>query len=530
MDGPGHVLSCFTPLPPARNGIADYAYMLLTPLQRHFSCIAYTDDVLGTAPPGVSLRDARQSIRRIGNDDRVLHQVGNNQGHIFVLDALRRHAGVVTLHDLNLLHLYELSSPNLEDILARMTGPSASLSELYARQWKRRGIKTAANYVLFDMLGEVLQLSRGVIVHSKFALNKIRAIHGDSIAGNISVIPHFAPAIDYKVTAQARKHLKLDDEGIIVLTSGFATKVKRFDWLMSGLESALARGYKFRWIHAGPERPEEYALSQILRSYPRLRAVSQITGYLSDEDLDTYVCASDLVVNLRFPSVGESSGTLARAFSAGKCCIVNDTAAYSELPRDVVVHLPFVGASAALDSAVCGLIDNPDLREAFGARARAFAQTELSLETVAARYAEAINAAYEKKGAGRSKKAPRNIHIANIAGSSPQMLKLERTADGVPGHQVAQLRKLKGDFRLCVGWSSPTELSQYTIDNDHFLDDIIPSHFDIRNIRFQWNDVPAGGEYAGNGAGSVSRARSAPGGDSASGSRSISLIIDGVAY
>ncbi|MGV6875745.1 glycosyltransferase family 4 protein [Pseudochelatococcus sp. B33] len=526
MDSPEHVLSCFTPLPPARNGIADYAYMLLTPLRRHFSCIAYTDDIFGMVPPGVALRDERQSIRWIGDKDRILHQIGNNQGHIFVLNALRRHSGVVMLHDLNLLYLYELSSSSLEDILARMNSSSAGLSELYARQWKTRGIKTPANYVLFDMLDEVLQLSRGVIVHSKFALNKIRTVHGDDAASNIAVIPHFAPSIAYKSSAEARRDLKLDAEGVIVLTSGFATKVKRFDWLMAALEGALARGYKFRWIHAGPERPEEYALSQILRSYPRLSAVSQVTGYVSEEDLDTYICASDLVVNLRFPSVGESSGTLARAFSAGKCCIVNDTAAYSELPRDAVVHLPVMGVSAALENAVCGLIDNPDLREALGARARTLARTELSLETVAARYAEVINTAYEQKGPRKSRKKQQNIDVANAARPLRQTLKLERTAKGIPEHQVAQVRELKGDFCICVGWPSPTELSQYTVHNDRFLDDIIPSHFDIRNIRFQWDDTPADEIEPAKGAG----ARSVPRVRSVSGPQPISLIIDGFAH
>ena len=45
--------------------------------------------------------------------------------------------------------------------------------------------------------------------------------------------------------------------------------------------------------------------------------VTTVTGYLGEADLDGYILASDILVNLRFPSVGESSGTLARAFAAG---------------------------------------------------------------------------------------------------------------------------------------------------------------------------------------------------------------------
>ena len=100
------------------------------------------------------------------------------------------------------------------------------------------------------------------------------------------------------------------------------------------------QGHRFRWIHAGEERPTEYPLTQAVRGHPGLAECFEVTGYLTDDKLDRYIAASDIVVNLRFPSVGESSGTLARAFSAGRCCIVSDTAAYAEIPRDVVVHVP----------------------------------------------------------------------------------------------------------------------------------------------------------------------------------------------
>ncbi|MFD2249808.1 glycosyltransferase involved in cell wall biosynthesis [Pseudochelatococcus lubricantis] len=515
MDGSEHVLSCFTPLPPARNGIADYAYMLLAPLSQHFSCIAYTDEIFGNIPIGVSLRDERQAFRWLGEGDKILHQIGNNPGHGFVLDALRRYSGVVSLHDLNLLYLYEVTSPSLEAILARVGSSSSSISKVYSRQWKERGIKTAANYVLFDALDEVLRLSKGVIVHSKFALNKMRAVHGDNAIHNMAVIPHFAPSIEATSVAEARQRLCLDADDVIVLTSGFATKVKRFDWLMEALENALANGYKFRWIHAGPERPEEYALSQTVRSYPRLSSVTHITGYVSEAELDAYICASDLVVNLRFPSVGESSGTLARAFSVGKCCIVNDTAAYSELPRDTVVHLPVVGASVALERAICALIDNPDLRAAFATQARRFAQTELSLESVGARYANFINASYEETRQEGNVTQVQHVYGKNIDSMSPQTLKLERTTGGLSGSQLDQVRRLTGGFRISVAWPSSTDLSQYMTELDRFIDSIVPPHFAIRNIRFQWD---------------VSEDDDAASGAERTTAKPISLIIDGFAH
>ena len=106
---PSDALTVFTPLPPERNGIADYAALLLGALANDYDCAAVCDiaacpDVPPEAPSGVKLLDPAQAHRRIGPGGRVLHQLGNNPGHGFVLRALRDHPGVTTLHDPGLLH------------------------------------------------------------------------------------------------------------------------------------------------------------------------------------------------------------------------------------------------------------------------------------------------------------------------------------------------------------------------------------------------------------------------------------------
>jgi hypothetical protein len=126
----------------------------------------------------------------------------------------------------------------------------------------------------------------------------------------------------------------------------------------------------------------------MLEANEQLKKIATITGYLPESELDTYIAAADIVINLRFPSVGESSGTLARSYAAGNCCIVSDTAAYSGIPRDKVVHIPVLQASSVLARALIDLIDNPDHRRGIGARARQWAAHELAVDKVGKRYAE----------------------------------------------------------------------------------------------------------------------------------------------
>ena len=65
------------------------------------------------------------------------------------------------------------------------------------------------------------------------------------------------------------------------------------------------------------------------------------TGYVPDEEFAAYFAAVDRLVNLRYPSAGETSGTLIRAFEAGKPVAVSDYAQFAEFPDDCVVKIPF---------------------------------------------------------------------------------------------------------------------------------------------------------------------------------------------
>ncbi|AMJ61158.1 glycosyltransferase family 4 protein [Bosea sp. PAMC 26642] len=466
-------LNWFTPLPPARNGIADYSAMLLEEMVRIVPCACYSQEPLPDLPDGVELRDPRQSFRHFGPQSAVLHQIGNNGGHIFVLEALRRHGGVVSLHDLSLLYLYELASPRLESILRHMQNPARELGETYARHWKEDGVKTAANYILFDMVGEVLKLSRSVIVHSEYARRKLAAVHGAQAASKISVIPHFAPKLKVTDHEAARAALGIAPDEILILTSGFATKVKRFDWLVDALHKLRQQGRAFRWIHAGEERPSEYDLGAAIAARPGLGEVSKITGYIAEDMLDTHIVAADIVVNLRFPSVGESSGTLARAFSAGRCCVVNDTAAYAEIPRDIAVQIPVFDTVEALVRALAGLIDSREIRETFGERARLFAQTTLSLPSVARRYLDVIEASYAEQPTISSEPA-RPRPAAKIA------IDIDGQVPALP----ALFGQSPGPFELILWFSSADQFASEALRQPSFLRRALGPHLAIESVRF----------------------------------------------
>jgi glycosyltransferase involved in cell wall biosynthesis len=113
-----------------------------------------------------------------------------------------------------------------------------------------------------------------------------------------------------------------------------------------------------------------------------------------EDDFFRLLRAADLLVALRFPVAGESSGTLARALGMGTPALVYDFGPASEYPDRVVLKLPFGPADpvAALAAAIgAALADRPALA-ARGEAARRWMREACPIERSAAAYAEALRA------------------------------------------------------------------------------------------------------------------------------------------
>ncbi|MCB4823654.1 glycosyltransferase [Roseicella aerolata] len=464
-------LTVWTPLPPERNGIADYAHVLLGSLAAHYDCRAACDDWLGRAPDGIPVVDAALAHRDAG--PRVLHQIGNNPGHGFVLRAMRRVPGVVTLHDPGLLYLYETAGEDAASIRAGMLAALPGLPAVYGRHQRELGLQTRANHLLFDLAGETLARSRAVIVHSEYARQRLRLVHGPDATAHVAVIPHFLPPATLPDRPAARARLGIGQEEFLVVTAGFATAAKRFDWLIEALDMACRAGAQLRWIHAGAERAEEYALSAAIAERPALAGCAGVTGYLDEAALDDHVAAADVLVNLRFPSTGESSGSLARAFAAGTCCIVSDTAAYAELPRDAVLQIPLTETVPLLARALLALAKAPARAAEIGERGRRYACAEMALPTVAARYRTVI-----EESLGRPVIAPPTA-------GPPPLLVVEAGPQLQARTVAAALAGRQGACRLLLAMPDLGALAQLTLDRPALLAELLPLGARLRAARVE---------------------------------------------
>jgi glycosyltransferase involved in cell wall biosynthesis len=378
----------WTPLPPAPNGIADYAARLNTALHQQLDLVCVNENPFSKVPPGSAVIDPLQAWRDMPEDALPVYQIGNNPDHLGIYRAALDRPGLTVLHDIRLFYLHELMRLAPAQFEAMLIDSNPVMAQVRRAAILRQGKKIASDYICFDMAGDLLRRSRMVLVHSHYARTILLRHHGAAFADRIAVLPHFALDPALPAGAADRTGLEVPEGATLVVTSGFATRAKRFDWMVAALSALVMRGHDIFWVHAGSERPAEFNLSGLIAAHPALAGRVRVTGYVDEARLDAWLAAADIVVNLRFPSVGESSGTLARAMALGRCCVVNRTAAYDEIPDDVVAKCSPVDAVAALERMLEALILMPEARAAFGRNARAYATGQLSLADFARNFAD----------------------------------------------------------------------------------------------------------------------------------------------
>ena len=111
---------------------------------------------------------------------------------------------------------------------------------------------------------------------------------------------------------------------------------------------------------------------------------------------------TDIVVNLRYPTMGESSATLCEALTMGKPTIVTGINQYLEFPDDVCWKLPCNPEKEekevfTLYRMLEELTASKDLRDAMGENAREYAKNVLSSKRIAEKYYHVIKQTIKAK-------------------------------------------------------------------------------------------------------------------------------------
>lgn len=328
-----------SPFPPQKSGISDYSKVLASALRSIYDVTLLIDDY--------TLEDRRMykdfTVMVYGKDkvcfadyDYLVYNIGNNpEYHSYIYKLCLEHPGLVILHDVVLYYLY--------------VGVYQKESYFYSKIYKENGldeflkIKHAVRTNGEDLLSqkemantlklnrEILESGNKIMVHSWYAYNQL--INSGAINEKlIRKINHLRLLNDEEKNLDRSRLLKkycIPEDAFIVASFGYIAETKLNREVCKAVKKLNEKmNRKICYVMVGEGNyVDDYVDNQIIFK----------TGYTELVEFNSFIDHSDIIMNLRYPSMGETSGAMLRILQKGKLCFINKGGWFSEIPDDCVV-------------------------------------------------------------------------------------------------------------------------------------------------------------------------------------------------
>jgi SAM-dependent methyltransferase/glycosyltransferase involved in cell wall biosynthesis len=388
-------LAYFSPLNPQPSGISDYSEELLPYLAAGAEITLFVDGFV-PANPEIRARftyyDYRHSpsvLKTLREYDAIVYHMGNDHRyHAGMLEVAREHPGIVVFHDfalqdffLGLAQAHGRVELYLEEVLAchgkRVTREAAEALE--------RG-STPPQVALpleFPLNCRIARDAEAIIVHSEWARTRFAASAPSVPISRINM-PIQWPAIGHTVSNSNGT----GTSPVQIANFGLITPGKGIEKALHALAN-LKADHSFQYTLVG-ETNSFFDVRALVREYDMDSHVT-ITGHLPLAEFESRIAATDIALNLRERTVGETSASLCRIMAAGVPAIVYNVGAFSELPNDAVVKIDQdQNAEVLLEAYLRRLIEDAALRRRLGENARRYIAEHHTIESGAADYLELI--------------------------------------------------------------------------------------------------------------------------------------------
>ncbi|HWW77104.1 MAG TPA: methyltransferase domain-containing protein, partial [Pyrinomonadaceae bacterium] len=225
--------------------------------------------------------------------------------------------------------------------------------------------------------------AEGILVHSDWSRARF-----ERIAPGVPV-----RRVNHHITPSAAASLPRAERaagGPVRLASfGLITPDKGIERALRAL-AALRDTYDFRYTLVGD--PNSYFdVRALVREYG-LEDRVEITGHVSLAEFERRITETDIALNLRERTVGETSGSLCRIMAAGVAAVVSAVGWFGELPGDCVVKVePGAHADELLRAYLARLMEDAPLRSRLAANARRHVLAEHDIRRSAEGYLNFIS-------------------------------------------------------------------------------------------------------------------------------------------
>lgn len=373
-----------SPMGPVRSGISDYSEILVAALKKKFDITIYIDNYeMNNSNLATQCKVVKHGCDQIdfSSYDYIIYNIGNNPYfHEYIYETCLQYPGMIILHDFILYYLF--------------VGYYQSRGTLYSKVFQEEGmenffkIKMAVkdNHInlleqknlaeRFSFNNELIKSKNKIMVHSWYSYNKLLD-SGFVDKENVAKI-NMIPQIDKEAKIVPKEYLMskyhIPPNTMIISSFGYIAPTKMNHSICEVVKKISAEiEQKVCYVMVGE--------GIYVDSYVDGRLVIK-TGYVDLDEFNSFIEYSDIIINLRYPSMGETSGAMLRILQKGKACIINDGGWFSELPETCVIKVCLDKLNEELTDRLLYYIRNPQYRERIEECAKEYIKKEYDSEDI----------------------------------------------------------------------------------------------------------------------------------------------------
>lgn len=363
-----------SPLPPAETDIAHYTQRILAPLSDRADVILWTDaprwdsalekicTVRRFNPDKIMPVDFTTPRERMSEDEAIFVAIGNSWSfHSGLMRLCHRIPSIVVLHDLAIQELCRdaISNGVLNEVLY--------LQEMY-RWYGKEGADLARKFLkghvsAYDLSavapGFEVALGRAVsiVTHTSVGFETLKSL---------AYLPSYQ--LNLPFLAKPKATVEREASGPLRFVQfGYIGPNRRLEQVLDVL-SGLRTFVDFQFDVVGKVWDAEL-INRRIRELD-LQDVVRLHGFVEEAELDKMLGAAHLVFNLRYPTMGEASGSQLRVWNSGSAAVVTEQGWYSSIPEGSVFRVSVENEAQDLRNLILKLSKSRKMGESVGKSGR----------------------------------------------------------------------------------------------------------------------------------------------------------------
>ena len=342
-----------------KTGLATYALRILENTSNFVNwTVAYTN---GSDPQSLPSNVRSLPVDQLREEELPpvrIFQIGNSPHCFPVVQALYRFSGTALFHETVIHHMLRhcyLETDRWEDYRRELLfcyGPAAEAVEKDLSKVNISAAEYDRKLKQYPLIGRALHASHSAVCLNSYAASILKKSYPE---GRVLAIGHpLSPLPELNIPSRpfslcfgmvGTNHYGRNLEELLE-----AVELLRIDYPDSGL------------ILIGANYPDELP-EWVMR-----------TGRLEEMEYQSWIRTLDYVFDVRYPTCGETSGSLLEAMRAGIPSIVTATGAFNNIPSDAVIRIPPDSIVQGIRTAVKFLESRPDLRNTISENGASFAR------------------------------------------------------------------------------------------------------------------------------------------------------------